>query len=103
MAFAPHASSLINWCFLEFLVANNRRKIEAYLEQILEAFTVRHEWEITRIPKNVRKLTLKQFMAYGGTVQTCAQALAKQRVEENEESGLARKRYMHISSELFWC
>lgn len=76
----------------ELSVTNNRRRFEAYLEQVMEAFTVRHEWEITRIPRNVRKMTIKQFMANGGTIQACAQALAKQRMAENEDGGLARKR-----------
>lgn len=49
--------------------------------------------EITRIPKSIRQIKLKDFDKYGGNVQACVQAMAKERMAETEGEGHAKKRY----------
>src|SRR5260370_14199170 len=75
-------------------VENEKRRFEAYLQDILQNFATRHEAQITRIPKDVRKMTLREFDRYGGTITACVQALCKQRIAAGEEMGLDRKRYV---------
>lgn len=68
------------------------------MEQVLEGFTVRHETEITRIPKSIRHIKMKDFDALGGNVQACVQAMAKQRIADGEGEGLAKKRSVFFLS-----
>jgi Nbl1 / Borealin N terminal len=84
-------------------VENEKRRFEAYLQDILESFATRYEGEITRIPKEIRNMTLREFDKYGGTVPACVQALCKQRIAAGEEMGLERKRYdlLLVSSSIF--
>jgi hypothetical protein len=53
---------------------------------------MRHGMELTRIPKSIRQIKLKDFDAYGGNIQTCVQAMAKQRIAQNDPEGHAKKR-----------
>jgi hypothetical protein len=76
------------------LVANHRRRFEGFLEQLLEGFTLRHGMEITRIPKSIRQIKLKDFDKYGGNVQACVQAIAKERMAESDGEGHAKKRFV---------
>ncbi|KIM28906.1 hypothetical protein M408DRAFT_125196, partial [Serendipita vermifera MAFF 305830] len=78
--------------FIYFLVTNHRRRYEAFLEQLLEGFSLRHATEITRIPKSIRQIKLKEFDLYGGNVQACVQAITRQRMAENDGEGQSKKR-----------
>ncbi|PVG00246.1 hypothetical protein CPB86DRAFT_782836 [Serendipita vermifera] len=77
---------------LDIEVANHRRRFELFLEQILEGFSLRLGNELTRIPKSIRLLKLKDFDAYGGNIPACVQAMAKQRIAQNDPEGHAKKR-----------
>jgi hypothetical protein len=52
--------------------------------------------EITRIPKSIRQIKLKDFDKYGGNVQACVQAIAKERMAESEGEGHAKKRFVSV-------
>jgi hypothetical protein len=74
-------------------VENEKRRFEAYLQDMLESFAARHVAHITtRIPKEVRAMTLREFGKHGGTVAACVQALCKQRIAAGEPMGLEKKR-----------
>jgi hypothetical protein len=83
--------------FAGYLVTNHRRRYEAFLEQLLEGFTLRHGTEITRIPKSIREIKLREFDSYGGNVQACVQAITRQRMAENDGEGHAKKRFVHLA------
>lgn len=71
---------------------NQKRKYEQYIEDLLVAFTNRQEALITRIPKSIRQMTLREFDQYGGSVSACVQALTKQSRAEGQAQDLERKR-----------
>ncbi|CAG7846532.1 SubName: Full=Uncharacterized protein {ECO:0000313/EMBL:CCA67837.1} [Serendipita indica DSM 11827] len=77
---------------LDIEVTNHRRRFEAFLEQLLEGFSLRHGMEISRIPKAIRNMKMKDFDAFGGNVQRCVQAMARQRVAEADGDANAKKR-----------
>lgn len=75
------------------------RQFEAYLAHSLEAFKLRHENEVTRIPRVIRSLTIAEFAdKYNGDVNMALQAITKARMEASGEpaglDGSARKRYV---------
>lgn len=75
------------------------RQFEAYLAHSLEAFKLRHENEVTRIPRVIRSLTIAEFAdKYNGDVNKALQAITKARMEASGEpaglDGSARKRYV---------
>ena len=49
--------------------------------------------EISRIPKAIRNMKMKDFDAFGGNVQRCVQAMARQRVAEADGDANAKKRF----------
>lgn len=79
-------------------VKDRIRQFEAYLAHSLEAFKLRHENEVTRIPRAIRNLTVAEFAdKYGGDVNKALQAITKARMEASGEAaggidGSARKR-----------
>ncbi|KAG8752902.1 hypothetical protein FRC14_006618 [Serendipita sp. 396] len=77
---------------LNIEVTNHRRRYEAFLEQLLEGFSLRHGMEVMRIPKSIRHMKMKDFDRFGGNVQACVQAIAKQRVAESEGEANEKKR-----------
>ncbi|GJJ13297.1 hypothetical protein Clacol_007549 [Clathrus columnatus] len=72
---------------LELEVQDRIRQFEAYLAHSLEAFRLRHENEVTRIPRAVRALTMGEFAdKYDGDVNNALQAIAKARLEASDDS-----------------
>ncbi|HEV7737797.1 MAG TPA: borealin N-terminal domain-containing protein [Chlamydiales bacterium] len=79
------------------------RQFEAYLAQVLEAFKLRHENEVTRIPRAIRNLTMAEFAdKYDGDVNKALQAMTKAKMAlSGEPVGIedtARKRWSGIPS-----
>lgn len=78
-------------------VRDRIRQFEAYLAHSLEAFKLRHENEVTRIPRAIRTLTVAEFAdKYDGDVNKALQAITKARMEASGEpagiDGSTRKR-----------
>jgi len=60
--------------------------------------------EITRIPKSIRQIKLREFDSYGGNVHACVQAITRQRMAENDGEGHAKKRFVHpLESTVYFC
>lgn len=87
----------IIWDTNVITVTAHRRRCEEFIEQLLESFSVRHGIEITRIPRSIRQMKLKEFDAHGGNIQACVQAMAKQRIADNDSENHAKKRYVSIT------
>ena len=67
-------------------VKDRIRQFEAYLAHSLEAFKLRHENEVTRIPRAIRTLTMAEFAdKYDGDVSKALQAITKARLEATGE------------------
>lgn len=72
---------------LELEVQDRLRQFETYLAHSLEAFKLRHENEVTRIPRAVRGLTMGEFAdKYDGDVNKALQAITRARLEASEDS-----------------
>ncbi|KAF8527488.1 hypothetical protein BU17DRAFT_39482 [Hysterangium stoloniferum] len=71
---------------LDLEVKDRIRQFEAYLAHSLEAFKLRHENEVTRIPRAIRTLTVGEFAdKYDGDVNKALQALTKAKMEASGE------------------
>lgn len=76
-------------------MAARRERFERFLADALASFAVRHETEVTKLPRVVRALKMGEFAdLYGGDVRACAAALAQRRIKETDEEveALVRKR-----------
>lgn len=73
-------------CFDVSLVKDRVRQFEAYFAQVLEAFKLRHENEVTRIPRAIRNITMGEFAdKYDGDVNKALQAITKAKMAASEE------------------
>ncbi|KAF8582836.1 hypothetical protein K439DRAFT_121931 [Ramaria rubella] len=89
---------------LDLEVKDRIRQFEAYLAHSLEAFKLRHENEVTRIPRAIRTLTIAEFAdKYDGDVNKALQAITKARMEASGEptelDASARKRKWQPSTD----
>ncbi|KAF8526146.1 hypothetical protein JB92DRAFT_2873714 [Gautieria morchelliformis] len=85
-------------------VKDRIRQFEAYLAHSLEAFKLRHQNEVTRIPRAIRTLTIAEFSdKYDGDVNKAIQAITKARMEASGEpavlDGSVRKRKWQPSTD----
>ncbi|KAH9936179.1 uncharacterized protein B0H18DRAFT_1113612 [Fomitopsis serialis] len=75
---ASHSLVLVDSILHLFRAVQHRtEQIEAWLADSLENFRLRHEGQISRIPRVVRDITLKEFAKYNGNVQECVKAMAR--------------------------
>ncbi|KIJ25196.1 hypothetical protein M422DRAFT_38896 [Sphaerobolus stellatus SS14] len=71
---------------LELEVKDRIRQFEAYLAHSLEAFKLRHENEVTRIPRAIRTITIGEFAdKYDGDVNIALKAITKAKMVASEE------------------
>ena len=84
-------------------VAHKLRQFEAWLADALENFRIHQEGLISRIPKPVRSMTMREFQKYGGDVQAASKGLQRDKLgggpEAAEVDKLARKRKWVASQE----
>jgi hypothetical protein len=56
-------------------VAHRTRQLEAWLADALQNFLIHQEGQISRIPKPVRSITMREFQKYDGDVQAALRGL----------------------------
>ena len=104
---APSALSIDRGIFFDsadtYPVAHKLRQFEAWLADALENFRIHQEGLISRIPKPVRSMTMREFQKYGGDVQAASKGLQREKLgggpEAAEVDKLARKRKWVASQE----
>ncbi|CAA7261343.1 unnamed protein product [Cyclocybe aegerita] len=63
------------------LVAHRTRQFEAWLTDRLENFTIHQEGQVSRIPKQVRAMTMREFgEKYEGNIQSALRGFQKERL-----------------------
>ena len=66
---------------LAFTVAHRTRQFEAWLKDRLENFTIHQEGQVSRIPKQVRAMTMREFgQKYEGNIQSALRGYQKERL-----------------------
>jgi Nbl1 / Borealin N terminal len=66
---------------LAFIVAHRTRQFEAWLKDRLENFTIHQEGQVSRIPKQVRAMTMREFgQKYEGNIQSALRGYQKDRL-----------------------
>ncbi|TFK70359.1 hypothetical protein BDN72DRAFT_795291 [Pluteus cervinus] len=66
---------------LEIEVAHRTRQFEAWLADHLENFSVHQQGQVSRIPKQVRNMTMREFGdKYGGNVQAALRGYQRERL-----------------------
>ncbi|KDR82746.1 hypothetical protein GALMADRAFT_58145 [Galerina marginata CBS 339.88] len=66
---------------LDIEVAHRTRQFEAWLADRLENFTIHQEGQVSRIPKQVRSMTLREFgTKYEGNIQLALRGFQKERL-----------------------
>ncbi|KAH6912557.1 hypothetical protein BKA70DRAFT_1183696 [Coprinopsis sp. MPI-PUGE-AT-0042] len=67
---------------LDIEVAHRCRQFEAWLQDRLENFTIHQEGQVSRIPKQVRSMTMREFgEKYNGNIQLALRGFQKERLE----------------------
>ena len=62
-------------------VAHRTRQFEAWLKDRLENFTIHQEGQVSRIPKQVRSMTMREFgKKYDGNIQLALKGYQKERL-----------------------
>ena len=70
----------LDWKML-FSVAHRTRQFEAWLTDCLENFTMHQEGQVSRIPKQVRTMTMREFGdKYDGSIQSALRGFQKERL-----------------------
>ncbi|EJT98696.1 hypothetical protein DACRYDRAFT_110599 [Dacryopinax primogenitus] len=81
---------------LDIEVADKKRRFDDYLDRLLKSFLLRQESEVTRIPRSIRGMTVREFgEKYQGDIRFCMEAMARERLGEEgmtEIDATARKR-----------
>ncbi|EMD39813.1 hypothetical protein CERSUDRAFT_112074 [Gelatoporia subvermispora B] len=79
---------------LDLEVAHRTKRLEELLQDMLENFTRHQETLISRVPRLIRSVTLKELAKYNGDVQLCLREVKKQALggEESILQGSPRKR-----------
>ncbi|KAF8967139.1 hypothetical protein BDZ97DRAFT_1756206 [Flammula alnicola] len=66
---------------LDIEVAHRTRQFEAWLTDRLENFTIHQEGQVSRIPKQVRSMTMREFGGkYEGNIQSALRGFQKERL-----------------------
>ncbi|KAF8908902.1 hypothetical protein CPB84DRAFT_1813168 [Gymnopilus junonius] len=66
---------------LDIEVAHRTRQFEAWLSDKLEHFTIHQEGQVSRIPKQVRSMTMREFgVKYEGNIQLALRGYQKERL-----------------------
>ncbi|KAJ3573213.1 hypothetical protein NP233_g2577 [Leucocoprinus birnbaumii] len=66
---------------LDIEVAHRTRRFEAWLEDRLETFNIHQEGQVSRIPKQVRSMTMREFgEKYQGNIQAALRGYQKERL-----------------------
>ncbi|EJD50870.1 hypothetical protein AURDEDRAFT_112003 [Auricularia subglabra TFB-10046 SS5] len=66
---------------LELEVADRAHKFEKQMADVVAAFVVRSENEVTKVPRAVRAMLLSDFARHGGDIKRAMHALAKDRLD----------------------
>ena len=62
-------------------VEHRTRQFEAWLKDRLENFTIHQEGQVSRIPKQVRSMTMREFgKKYEGNIQSALRGYQKERL-----------------------
>ncbi|KZT11888.1 uncharacterized protein LAESUDRAFT_641687 [Laetiporus sulphureus 93-53] len=69
---------------LDLEVEHRTRQIEEWLVDTLENFCLHQESQISRIPRIVRGVTLKEFAKHGGDIQECVKGLKRELLSAEE-------------------
>ncbi|KZT60127.1 hypothetical protein CALCODRAFT_492890 [Calocera cornea HHB12733] len=81
---------------LDIEVADKKRRFDDYLDRLLKSFLLRQESEVTRIPRSLRGMTIRDFgEKYNGDIKYCMETMARERLGEEglqELDASARKR-----------
>ena len=72
--------------FLNPLVAHKARQFEDWLADTLENFRRHQEGLISRMPRIVRNVTMRQFAKYNGDIQACLKGVQKERLGGEAEA-----------------
>jgi len=70
-----------------YKVTHKIRQFEAWLADALENFRIHQEGLISRIPKQVRSMTMREFQKYGGDVQAALRGLQREKLGGGPEGG----------------
>lgn len=100
--------ALILWPYLFiYIVAHRTRQFEAWLADRLENFNVHQQGQISRIPKQVRSMTMREFgEKYNGNVQEAVRGVQRERMATSLDANFAeidkseRKRKWAASQEV---
>ncbi|KZO96998.1 hypothetical protein CALVIDRAFT_597740 [Calocera viscosa TUFC12733] len=81
---------------LDIEVADKKRRFDDYLDRLLKSFLLRQESEVTRIPRSLRGMTIREFgEKYNGDIKYCMETMARERLGEEglqELDASAKKR-----------
>jgi len=73
--------SKTNLTYIWHSVAHRTRQFEAWLKDRLENFTIHQEGQVSRIPKQVRAMTMREFgQKYEGNIQSALRGHQKERL-----------------------
>ncbi|THH27568.1 hypothetical protein EUX98_g6622 [Antrodiella citrinella] len=65
---------------LDLEVAHRTRQFESWLADALENFRIHQEGLISRVPRLVRDITMRDFAKYNGDVQECLKGIQRERL-----------------------
>ncbi|TCD70906.1 hypothetical protein EIP91_001215 [Steccherinum ochraceum] len=65
---------------LDLEVAHRTRQFESWLNDALENFRMHQEGLISRVPRLVRDITMREFAKYNGDVQECLKGVQRERL-----------------------
>lgn len=68
------------------LVSHRTRQFEEWLADALENFRMHQEGLISRVPRLVRDITLREFAKYNGDIQACLKGVQKERLGGEAEA-----------------
>ncbi|KAJ3558679.1 hypothetical protein NM688_g779 [Phlebia brevispora] len=71
---------------LDIEVAHRIRQFESWLADALENFRIHQEGLISRVPRLVRNITLREFAKYNGDVQACLKGLQREKLGGEAEA-----------------
>lgn len=72
---------------ISFAVEHRTKQFEEWLADALENFKLHQEGLISRVPRLVRNITMRDFAKYNGDVQECLKGLQRERLG-GEVSGI---------------
>lgn len=62
------------------VVSHRTRQFESWLADALQNFRIHQEGLISRVPRLVRDITLRDFVKYNGDVQECLKGIQRERL-----------------------